>query len=107
MTVIASPFQALTKYNLNYVSSSNAFKLAVDIEPVSMTDQCSVATVSPCISYAGPGPHSNMAILEVAMPSGYEPDRASLFLLAEQNSTSNVLRRNISGRTAKSFRLQK
>lgn len=79
--------QAHVHYNLDHVTSSEAFKLAVDVDPVSTTDQCSVAMVSPCISYTGPGLHSNMAILEVTMPSGYEPDRASLFKLVEESNS--------------------
>ncbi|KAK5647506.1 hypothetical protein RI129_002398 [Pyrocoelia pectoralis] len=77
--------QSHLEYNLDSVANSEAFKLAVDVDSVSSTDQCSVAVVSTCVSYVGNGLHSNMAILEITMPSGYEPDRASLFQLVEEN----------------------
>ncbi|KRT86107.1 hypothetical protein AMK59_2450, partial [Oryctes borbonicus] len=78
--------QAIITYNSYNFNSTQAFRLAVDVEPVSEVDKCSVAIISPCVAYTGPG-HSNMAVLEVAMPSGYEPDRDSLFELANKDNT--------------------
>ncbi|GJQ65969.1 hypothetical protein Trydic_g4064 [Trypoxylus dichotomus] len=78
--------QAVITYNSFNFNSTQAFRLAVDVEPVSEIDKCSVAIISPCVAYTGPG-HSNMAVLEVAMPSGYEPDRDSLFELANKDNT--------------------
>ncbi|KAI4467993.1 macroglobulin / complement [Holotrichia oblita] len=70
--------QAVVAYNSYNFNSSEEFRLAVDVEPVSTIDKCSVAIISPCVAYTGPG-HSNMAVLEVTMPSGYEPDRVKKF----------------------------
>ncbi|KAK4885470.1 hypothetical protein RN001_001741 [Aquatica leii] len=79
--------QSLLEYNLYQVTNSEAFKLAVDVDSISNVDQCAVAMVSTCVSYTGPGLHSNMAILEITMPSGYEPDRASLYKLVDDSYT--------------------
>lgn len=76
-------------YNVYNFDSSAAFRLAIDVEPVSTIDKCSVAIISPCVAYTGPG-HSNMAVLEITMPSGYEPDRDALFELANKDNTSKV-----------------
>ncbi|KAK9737499.1 Macroglobulin domain MG3 [Popillia japonica] len=78
--------QAVMTYNSYNFNSTEEFRLAVDVEPVSTIDKCSVAIISPCVAYTGPG-HSNMAVLEVTMPSGYEPDRDSLFELANKDNT--------------------
>lgn len=77
-------------YNVHHIVNSQAFKLGIEVDSVSTVDKCSVATISPCVSYTGPGMHSNMAILEVTMPSGYEPDRASLFKLTDEEETSKA-----------------
>ncbi|XP_031329285.1 pregnancy zone protein-like isoform X2 [Photinus pyralis] len=79
--------QSNLDYNLESVANSEAFKLAVDVDSVSSSDQCSMAVVSACVSYVGNAIHSNMAILEITLPSGYEPDRASLFRLVEENQS--------------------
>ncbi|XP_025830784.1 alpha-2-macroglobulin-like isoform X2 [Agrilus planipennis] len=73
-------------YNLEHMMNSEAFKLAVDVESVSSTDKCSIAMVSPCLAYKMPDIKSNMAVLEIKMPTGYEPDRGSLYKLQESNS---------------------
>ncbi|KAF5307210.1 hypothetical protein FQR65_LT00726 [Abscondita terminalis] len=77
--------QYLMEYNVYQITNSEAFKLAIDADPISNIDKCAIARVSTCISYVGPGLQSNMAILQVSMPSGYEPDRASLFKLVDDN----------------------
>lgn len=82
--------QAVHLYNVYQLENSEAFKLAVDVKPVSTIDKCSIATISPCVSYIGPGIHSNMAVLEITMPSGYEPDRASLYELVESKQNSKL-----------------
>lgn len=60
----------------------------MEVASVSTVDKCSIATISPCISYTGLDLQSNMAVLEVTMPSGYEADRASLFKLTDESDTS-------------------
>ena len=82
-------FQVSLQYNVKHLPNSEAFKLAVDVKPVSTVDKCSVTTISSCLSYTGPGLHSNMAVLEITMPSGYQPDRASLYQLTSKTNASN------------------
>lgn len=81
--------QVVYNFNLKELANSEAFKLRVDMNPVSTIDKCSIAIVTPCISYIGHDLRSNMAVLEVAMPSGYEADIETLYkLLDESNVTS-------------------
>ncbi|KAF5301333.1 hypothetical protein FQA39_LY10731 [Lamprigera yunnana] len=79
--------QSLLEYNMHQPTNSEAFKLAVEVDPISNIDECAIAIISTCVSYLGPGLHSNMAILEITMPSGYEPDRASLYKLVQENTS--------------------
>ncbi|XP_017785332.1 PREDICTED: alpha-1-macroglobulin-like isoform X1 [Nicrophorus vespilloides] len=78
--------QLSVTYNVKQVETSEAFKLQVDVAPVSTIDKCSIRIISPCISFLGTG-HSNMAVLEVNMPSGFEADRASLHKLTDDFSS--------------------
>lgn len=56
---------------------------------MSTVAKCSIATVTPCVSYSGPDIHSNMAVLDVTLPSGYIADRASLYKLTEAGEESS------------------
>ncbi|KAJ8911706.1 hypothetical protein NQ315_013168, partial [Exocentrus adspersus] len=82
--------QVIHSYYLKHVPKSETFKLAVDVAPVSTADQCSITSISPCLAYTGPDAPSNMAVMEIGLPSGYEADRASLYSLIESESTSKV-----------------
>ncbi|KAJ8938252.1 hypothetical protein NQ318_001785, partial [Aromia moschata] len=82
--------QIVHSYYLMQIPKSEAFKLAVDVEPVSNIDQCSIRSVSPCLAYVGPDGPANMAVMEVTLPSGYQADRASLYSLVDSESTSRV-----------------
>lgn len=81
-------FQAILSYHVYRLPQSQAFTLAVDVAPVSTADKCSVANLNPCISYSGPDTSSNMAVLELSLPSGYEPDRASLYRLVDESKST-------------------
>lgn len=83
--------QVLSTFHLEHLMNSEAFKLGVDVNPVSTIDKCSIAILSPCISYSGSDLHSNMAVLEVTMPSGYEADSETLHKLVEESHTSKLL----------------
>lgn len=72
-------------YNL---AQTQAFTLNVDVSPVSTTDRCSVNTINPCVAYTGPDAVSNMAVMQIGLPSGYQPDRASLYQLVDQSNSS-------------------
>ncbi|XP_044745841.1 pregnancy zone protein-like [Coccinella septempunctata] len=82
--------QSVLSYYLRNVPKSESFKIALEVLPVSTVDKCSIATLSPCISYSGPDVHSNMAVLDVTLPSGYIADRASLYKLTESEEESKV-----------------
>lgn len=81
--------QVLYSFNLNEMANSEAFKLIVDMDPVSTIDKCSIAIVTPCISYVGRDLRSNMAVLEVTMPSGYEADTETLYKLLDQSNVTS------------------
>nr|CAH7731884.1 unnamed protein product [Callosobruchus chinensis] len=81
--------QVIHTYYLRHILKSEAFKLAIDVAPVSTIDQCSIASLSPCLAYTGPDGPANMAVMEVNLPSGYQADRASLYSLIESESTSS------------------
>ncbi|XP_049817832.1 murinoglobulin-2-like isoform X2 [Aethina tumida] len=82
--------QVVSSYYLKHAKKSEAFKLHLDIAPVSNVDPCSITSLSPCLAYMGPDTQSNMAVLEVTLPSGYSADRASLYKLVEAESKSKV-----------------
>lgn len=82
--------QSVLTYYLKNVPKSESFKIALEISPVSTVAKCSIATISPCVSYSGPSIHSNMAVLDVTLPSGYIADRASLYKLTENENQSKV-----------------
>nr|CAH7731883.1 unnamed protein product [Callosobruchus chinensis] len=82
--------QVIHTYYLRHILKSEAFKLAIDVAPVSTIDQCSIASLSPCLAYTGPDGPANMAVMEVNLPSGYQADRASLYSLIESESTSKI-----------------
>ncbi|CAH1996547.1 unnamed protein product [Acanthoscelides obtectus] len=82
--------QVIHTYYLRHIMKSEAFKLAIDVAPVSTIDQCSIASLSPCLAYTGPDGPANMAVMEVNLPSGYQADRASLYSLIESDSTSKI-----------------
>ncbi|KAJ8978716.1 hypothetical protein NQ317_015964 [Molorchus minor] len=75
--------QTVHSYYLTDIPKSEAFKLAVDVEPVSTIDKCSITSVSPCLAYMGADGPANMAVMEVMLPSGYQADRASLYRLVD------------------------
>lgn len=83
--------QAVLSYNLYNFPQNQAFNLAVEVTPASTADKCTVANINPCLTYNGPDSLSNMAVLEVNLPSGYEPDRTSLYQLVDAaNSSKDV-----------------
>ncbi|KAK9891011.1 hypothetical protein WA026_013344 [Henosepilachna vigintioctopunctata] len=82
--------QTVLTYYLKNVPRSESFKVALEVSPVSTVAKCSIATISPCVSYAGPDTHSNMAVLDVTLPSGYFADRASLYKLTEAEGKSKI-----------------
>lgn len=81
--------QAIISYYVKHVSSSDAFKLDMEVLPVSNIDQCSITTLFPCFKYNGPDSQANMAILEIDLPSGYQADRTSLYKLIDENTSSS------------------
>ncbi|CAG9820997.1 unnamed protein product [Phaedon cochleariae] len=82
--------QITQSYYLRQIARSEAFKLAVDVSPVSTIDQCSVTSLSPCLAYTGPDKVSNMAVMEISLPSGYQADRASLYSLVNPDTLSGI-----------------
>lgn len=76
--------QTVLSYFLKEIPHSEAFQLSMSVRSVSTIDKCSIAALNPCIAYTGPDEASNMAILEVNLPSGYQADRVSLYRLIEQ-----------------------
>ncbi|CAG9766184.1 unnamed protein product [Ceutorhynchus assimilis] len=75
--------QLIMSYFTTNISDTEAFKLAVEIAPVSNIDACSIKSISPCVAYEGPDKMSNMAVMEVALPSGFQADRSSLYELIQ------------------------
>nr|CAD7265182.1 unnamed protein product [Timema shepardi] len=73
--------QSTLKYNVRTPSGSDAFSLEVETGPVASVDECTMQRVEACVSYRLPGQISNMAVLEIAMVTGYRPDRDSLHKL--------------------------
>ncbi|KAK9737508.1 Macroglobulin domain MG3 [Popillia japonica] len=69
--------QAFATFYLQQVVTKDIFKLDVNTKSLITGNKCSMMELNPCISYTGIG-ESNMAILEVQMPSGYTPDEVSL-----------------------------
>lgn len=55
---------------------------------MSTIDKCSIVSLSNCLAYTGPDDISNMAVMEISLPTGYEADRASLYKLVETESTT-------------------
>lgn len=55
----------------------------MEVSPVSNIDECSIKSISPCVAYKGPDKLSNMAVMEIALPSGFTADRSSLYELVE------------------------
>lgn len=78
----------MLSYNVHNLAQTQAFTLNVDVSPVSTADRCSVNTINPCVAYTGPDAVSNMAVLQIGLPSGYQPDRTSLYQLMDQPSSS-------------------
>ncbi|XP_044265167.1 alpha-2-macroglobulin-like isoform X2 [Tribolium madens] len=78
--------QAITSYNVKELRNGEAFKLDMEVLPVSNIDQCSITTLAPCFKYNGIDQRANMAILEVGLPSGYQADRTSLYKLIDESS---------------------
>nr|XP_022911888.1 alpha-2-macroglobulin-like protein 1 isoform X2 [Onthophagus taurus] len=72
--------QAAVKFNINEKPKVEALKLNVTAKSATKKEQCTLLEIKPCVSYNAKG-HSNMALLEVSMPSGYVPDQASLLAL--------------------------
>ncbi|XP_050293499.1 murinoglobulin-1-like [Anthonomus grandis grandis] len=75
--------QSTTSYYTTNIPESEAFRLALEVSPVSNVDTCSIKSISPCIAYKGSDKFSNMAVMEVEIPSGFRADRASLYQLVE------------------------
>nr|CAD7461328.1 unnamed protein product [Timema tahoe] len=73
--------QSTLKYNVRTPSGSDAFSLEVETGPVASVDECTMQRVEACVSYRLPGQISNMVVLEIAMVTGYKPDRNSLHKL--------------------------
>lgn len=84
-------FQSTLRYNMPQIISSEALKLAVGVSPVSTIDKCTMAEISPCISYVTPDKYINMAVLEVTLPSGYKADRTSLHNLVKSSESSKLI----------------
>ncbi|XP_063921503.1 pregnancy zone protein-like isoform X2 [Zophobas morio] len=82
--------QAVHSYFVKHITSSESFKLDVEILPLSKIDRCSIATISTCFSYNGTDHQSNMAVLEIDLPTGYEADRTSLYKLVEKDKTTGI-----------------
>lgn len=72
------------------IPKSESFQLAVDVSPVSTIDKCSIVSLTPCLAYTGPDDISNMAVMEVSLPTGYEADRASLYRLVETDNPTGA-----------------
>lgn len=81
--------QGVLSYYIKDLPLSDAFKLDMEIMPVSNIDQCSIASLTPCFAYKGPDLQTNMAILEVDLPSGYEADRISLYKLINEDGNKS------------------
>lgn len=76
---------------MHSLAQSQAFTLNVDVTSVSTADRCSMNTINPCVAYIGPDAMSNMAVMEIGLPSGYQPDRATLYQLVEQPNSSKLI----------------
>ncbi|CAH0550920.1 unnamed protein product [Brassicogethes aeneus] len=82
--------QLILSHYIKTIKKSDAFKLDLDIAPVSTTDPCSITSFSPCVAYTGPDTQSNMAVLEVSLPSGYTADRSSLYKLVDVQGETRI-----------------
>ncbi|KAH1001220.1 hypothetical protein HUJ04_013457 [Dendroctonus ponderosae] len=82
--------QLTSSYFSSSVSESEAFRLEVEVGALSTIDQCSIRSISPCLSYQGPGQLSNMAVMELALPSGFQADRPSLYELVDGGTAANI-----------------
>ncbi|XP_076671615.1 pregnancy zone protein isoform X2 [Andrena cerasifolii] len=79
--------QTNMKYNVAYVTGSDAFNFAVHAKSLPFANECSMQEITICARYKMADEESNMALLEVGMISGYVPDRASLHALLRKPST--------------------
>jgi len=85
--------QLSIQYNKNEITAflndaPSGLMLETEAKSVSTTDKCSIINLSVCVSYSSAKSLKiNMAIAEVDILSGYEPDRASLYALIDSNST--------------------
>jgi len=68
--------QCSVKYNIPEAKPSVAFNLKTSSWPLDEPARCKVSQLQMCISYAMG--ESNMAVVEVDMPSGYKPELLSL-----------------------------
>ncbi|XP_031782380.1 alpha-1-macroglobulin isoform X1 [Nasonia vitripennis] len=84
--------QSSLRYHKAKASGSEAFDLSTSTASVSTADQtpndgCSIQRLTVCTRYKLPDEESNMAVLEIAMVSGFRPDRASLHDLLDEHAT--------------------
>ncbi|GAB6025183.1 C3 and PZP-like, alpha-2-macroglobulin domain containing 8 [Chamberlinius hualienensis] len=71
--------QSLLKYNIIGSNASNIFSLDVSVAPYNLkTFSTKEQSIEICTSYNAADGHSNMAIVEVQMVTGYEVDKAHL-----------------------------
>ncbi|XP_076257908.1 alpha-1-macroglobulin-like isoform X1 [Rhynchophorus ferrugineus] len=82
--------QLIQTYHSLHVPKSEYFKLAVDVASVSNVDACSVRKISPCVTYNGQNQLSNMAVMEMGLPSGYIADKASLENLINRGNYTKI-----------------
>ncbi|XP_028141183.1 alpha-2-macroglobulin-like isoform X2 [Diabrotica virgifera virgifera] len=82
--------QVIQSFNLKIVPKNEAFKFALEVSPVSTINKCSITSLSPCISYNAPDGPSNMAVMEISLPTGYRADRSTLYQLTEDRNVSRI-----------------
>ncbi|CAG9863564.1 unnamed protein product [Phyllotreta striolata] len=82
--------QITQRYNLMGIAKSEAFEFAMEVAPLSTINRCSISSLSSCLAYKAPDGPSNMAVMEVFLPTGYQADRSSLYKLVQIRNTSKV-----------------
>ncbi|XP_057663617.1 pregnancy zone protein-like isoform X1 [Diorhabda carinulata] len=82
--------QIIQTFNFKIIPRNEAFRFAMEVSPVSTISKCAITSLSPCLAYTAPDGPSNMAVMEISLPTGYQADRSSLYRLLDSNNTSRI-----------------
>lgn len=82
--------QVIQTFNFKVIPRNEAFRFAMEVSPVSTISKCAITSLSPCVAYTAPDGPSNMAVMEISLPTGYQADRSSLYRLLDSSNTSRI-----------------